>query len=65
MFDVYGTFDEIISKELGVSLEVYQDVIENKCTYWEAHYIITAILNERTDKMDKVKSIFNSHLDNE
>lgn len=49
--------------ELNVSEDVYFDVIENKCTYHEAKFIIYACLADRPDKLQKAKDLFNSKLE--
>ena len=39
--------------------EEYINVIEN-CSYWEAYYIVTVIWNERVDKYEKAKEVYNN-----
>jgi hypothetical protein len=58
MIGVYDMIDQAISEALGVPVEEYIDVIEN-CSYWEAYYIVTVIWNERVDKYDRAKEIYN------
>lgn len=56
----YDLMDEIMAGELGVDVETYINVIEDKCTLEEAEFIIDNILEEK----DKQKAIelFNSKL---
>jgi len=60
MFVIYNMIDEGIAQELGVPVEEYIDIIE-KCSYWEAYYIVTVMWNERKDKYDKAKEIYNTN----
>lgn len=57
---LYDMMDQAIAGELGVSLETYIDVIENKCTQEEADFIILTILEEDADNLEKAKELFNS-----
>ena len=61
-FSMFGAMDEIISSELNVSTELYSDVIENRCTYWEGMFIIYSIISERQDKIEKAVKLFNSKI---
>jgi len=54
--------DEIISSELNVSTELYNDVIENRCSYWEGMFIVFSIISERPDKIEKAVKLFNSKI---
>jgi hypothetical protein len=58
MIGVFDMVDQGIAQELGVPVEEYINVIEN-CSYWEAYYIVTVIWNERVDKYDRAKEIYN------
>ena len=58
MIGIYNMVDQGIAEELGVPVEEYINVIEN-CSYWEAYYIVTVIWNERFDKYDRAKEIYN------
>jgi hypothetical protein len=58
MIGVFNMVDQGIAQELGVPVEEYINVIEN-CSYWEAYYIVTVIWNERVDKYDRAKEIYN------
>lgn len=56
----YDLMDEIMAEELGVDVETYINVIEDKCTLEEAEFIIDNILEEK-DK-EKARELFNSKL---
>jgi len=51
---------QAFAQELGVDLETYVDVIENKCTYEEADFIIEQLFNE--GDVEAAKQLFNSKL---
>jgi hypothetical protein len=59
MIGVFDMVDQGIAQELGVPVEEYINVIEN-CSYWEAYYIVTVIWNERVDKYEKAKEVYNN-----
>ena len=61
MFDL---FDGIVSSQLGVDNETYDDVINNKCTYWEGYYIVSVFLSNDENRFEKAKKLFNSKLQN-
>ena len=54
---LYEMIDEAIAFELGVDVETYVDVIENKCTLEEADAIIDAIWTK--DDIEEAKRLFN------
>jgi len=58
--DLFELMDHAIADELGVDLETYVDVIENKCTYEEADFIIEQLFNE--GDVEAAKQMFNSKL---
>ena len=58
--DLFELMDHAIADELGVDLETYVDVIENKCTYEEADFIIEQLFNE--GDIEAAKQLFNSKL---
>lgn len=58
---LFDLLDAAMATELGVSLETYEQVIENMCTKEEAGFIITAILDQG-DKVDEAKALFKSKL---
>jgi hypothetical protein len=57
MMGLYEMIDEAIAFELGVNVETYVDVIENKCTLEEADAIIDAIWTK--DDIEEAKRLFN------
>ena len=59
---IFGMIDYTIAEDLGVDVDTYNDVIENKCTYWETLYFVTVFLDQRIQKMDKAREIFNNRL---
>lgn len=54
---LYEMIDEAIAFELGVNVETYVDVIENKCTLEEADAIIDAIWTK--GDIEEAKRLFN------
>jgi hypothetical protein len=60
MMDLFELMDHAIADELGVDLETYVDVIENKCTFEEADFIIEQLFNE--GDVEAAKQMFNSKL---
>jgi hypothetical protein len=59
MMGLYDMMDIAIADELGVDLEVYTNVIENKCTHWEMVFIIGAMWDEeRDDRKLRAKNLF-------
>jgi hypothetical protein len=63
MIELFELMDDAFADELGVDLETYIDVIENKCTLEEADFIIDQLFNE--GDIDAAKEMFNSKLKNE
>lgn len=61
---IFGMIDFGIANDLGVDVETYNEVIETKCTYWESLYIVTVFLDQRYDKMDNARKIFNHRMKN-
>jgi len=57
MMGLYEMIDEAMAFELGVDVETYVDVIENKCTLEEADAIIDAIWTK--DDIEEAKQLFN------
>jgi len=57
---LFEVVDLAMAKELGVDVETYIDVIENKCTMEEASIIIDLIWNE--DTTGTAQQLFNSKL---
>jgi hypothetical protein len=60
MIELFELMDDAFADELGVDLETYVDVIENRCTFEEADFIIDQLFNE--GDIDAAKQIFNSKL---
>ena len=59
MMGLYDFVDVAIADELGVNIEEYVDVIENKCSHWEMVFILGAIWEEdREDRKAKAKALF-------
>jgi hypothetical protein len=64
MIALFELYDGAIAQDLGVDVETYTDVIENKCTYWEGFYIISVLILQDEKRMEKAKNLFNSKLCN-
>jgi len=60
MIELFELMDDAFADELGVDLETYVDVIENKCTFEEADFIIDQLFND--GDIDAAKEMFNSKL---
>jgi len=61
---IFGLMDLSIAQELDVDVEVYNQVIREKCTHWERIFIVTVFLDQIVDKMDKAREIFNNRIVN-
>lgn len=61
MMGLWDLMDDALATELGVDVETYIDVIENKCTAEEADFIITALWEEGSDP-EPAKALFKSKL---
>lgn len=59
--ELFELMDHAIADELGVDLKTYVDVIENKCSYEEADFIIDQLFNE--GDVEAAKQMFNSKLE--
>ena len=59
MAGIFDLLDEAISDVLGVTVEQFDEVIENKCTWVQAKFIIYAVLSEREDKIERAIEVFN------
>ena len=57
MMGLYEMIDVAMAFELGVDIETYIDVIENKCTLEEADLIIDIIWKE--GDIEEAKRLFN------
>ena len=60
---LWDMMDDAIAHELGVEVNVYTDIIDNKCTEEEANFIILTFLEEDTDNIEKAKELFNKYKD--
>jgi len=58
--NLFEMLDGAFAQELGVDLETYVDVIENKCTMEEAGFIIDQLFSE--GDVEAAKQMFNSKL---
>ena len=58
MIELFELMDDAFADELGVDLETYVDVIENRCTFEEADFIIDQLFNE--GDIDAAKQMFNN-----
>lgn len=61
---MFALIDLSIAQELDVDVDVYNRVIKEKCTHWETIFIVTVFLDQRFDKMDKARQIFNNRMVN-
>ena len=57
MMGLYEMIDEAMAFELGVDIETYIDVIENKCTLEEADLILDIIWKQ--GDIEEAKQLFN------
>jgi len=64
MIALFELYDGAIAQDLGVDVETYNDVIENKCTYWEGFFIVSVLILQDERRMEKAKNLFNSKLCN-
>ena len=58
--ELFEMLDDAFADELGVDLETYVDVIENRCTMEEAGFIIDQLFNE--GDIEAAKQMFNNKL---
>ena len=63
MIGLYDMMDMAIAGELGVDVETYIDIIDDKCTEEEANFIIMTILDEDEENLEKAKEMFSKYLD--
>jgi hypothetical protein len=63
MAGLWDMMDMAIAEELGVDIETYINIIDNKCTDEEAQFIIMTILDEDQGNLEKAKETFNKYLD--
>jgi len=60
---LFDLFDQTLAASLGVDIETYIDVIENKCTEDDATAIIMTLLDseDNPDEIAKAKAIFDQY----
>ena len=60
---LFDLFDQTLAASLGVDIETYIDVIENKCTEEDATTIIMTLLDseDNPDEIAKAKAIFDQY----
>lgn len=61
---MFALIDLSIAQELDVDVDVFNRIIKEECTHWETIFIVTVFLDQRFDKMDKAREIFNSRREN-
>ena len=64
MMNLFELMDEAMAQALGVGVETYIDVIENKCTVEEATFIVDTIWEEN-EHLEDAKKLFNSKLESD
>jgi len=62
--NLYELMDEAMAQALGVDVETYINVIENKCTAEEAAFIVDTIWEEN-EHLEDAKKLFNSKLESD
>ena len=64
MAGIFDLVDSMVAQELGVDEKTYIQVIEHKCTYWQAQFIIGAMFEEGNDvRKERARTIFNQYVD--
>lgn len=60
---LFDMFDDILATALGVDVETYIDVIENKCTEEDATEIINTLLDseDRPEEIEKARALFSKY----
>lgn len=60
---LFDMFDDILATSLGVDVETYIDVIENKCTLEDATEIINTLLDseDRPEEIEKARTLFSKY----
>jgi hypothetical protein len=64
MMNLFELMDEAMAQALGVEVETYINVIENKCTIEEAAFIVDTIWEEN-EHLEDAKKLFNSKLESD
>lgn len=62
--NLFELMDEAMAQALGVEVETYINVIENKCTIEEAAFIVDTIWEEN-EHLEDAKKLFNSKLESD
>ena len=60
---LFDLFDQTLATSLGVDVETYIDVIENKCTEEDATTIIMTLFDseDNPDEIAKAKALFDQY----
>ena len=60
---LFDLFDQTLAASLGVDIETYIDVIENKCTEEDATTIIMTLLDseDNPEEIAKAKALFDQY----
>ena len=60
---LFDLFDQTLAASLGVDIETYIDVIENKCTEDDATAIIMTLLDseDNPEEIAKAKALFDQY----
>ena len=61
MFGIYDMMDLAFAQEVGVTVDVWEEIIENHCTHEEAEEIIAGLWKEDGDPI-KSKNLFHKKL---
>jgi hypothetical protein len=61
MFGIYDMMDLAFAQEVGVTVDVWEEIIENHCTHEEAEEIISGLWEEGGDSA-KSKKLFHKKL---
>ncbi len=62
--NLFELMDEAMAQALGVEVQTYINVIENKCTIEEAAFIVDTIWEEN-EHLEDAKKLFNSKLESD
>lgn len=64
MMGLFDIMDQAIADSLGVDVEKYIEIIENKCTEEEATEIIMTLLDseDKPEEYEKARKIFNKYV---
>jgi len=62
--NLFELMDEAMAQALGVEVQTYINVIENKCTVEEATFIVDTIWEEN-EHLEDAKKLFNSKLESD